>query len=427
MKTLYLECGMGAAGDMLTAALLELLPNPDSFLAELNALGLPGISVTRSSASKCGIRGTHVSVRINGAEESAHFTLEEEQVHSHTSLSGSDHHHNHENSPEQESFHGHNDLHHSHASLQGIEHIVSSLPLSDTVRQNILSVYGLIAEAESHVHGVPVNEIHFHEVGTMDAVADVTAVCLLMERLAPEQVIVSPIHVGSGTVRCAHGILPVPAPATAEILRGIPIYGGSVRGELCTPTGAALLRYFADAFGEMPVMKVSAIGCGMGTKDFSTANCIRAFLGETENDSDTVVQFSCNLDDMTAEELAFASEMLYDAGALEVFSLPAGMKKSRPGFLLCVLCPIDRKEEVACRLFRHTTTLGIRETLVRRRTLARRTKTKKTPFGPMRIKHSAGFGVTREKYEYEDLARVAREQGISLREVIAAISEEETT
>ena len=202
----------------------------------------------------------------------------------------------------------------------------------------MLAVYNLIAEAESHAHNAPVTEIHFHEVGTMDAVADVTAVCLLMDRLAPEKVVVSPIHVGSGHVHCAHGILPVPAPATAYILRDVPVYGGGVKSELCTPTGAALLRHFATDFGEMPVMKVRAVGYGMGKKDFTAANCVRAMLGDAEEQPDVVCKLSCNVDDMTAEAVGFAMERLFEAGALEVYTVSVGMKKSRPGTMICALC-----------------------------------------------------------------------------------------
>ena len=161
-----------------------------------------------------------------------------------------------------------------------MEHIISRLKVSEKVRQNALAVYQIIAEAESHAHGKPVQEIHFHEVGTMDAIADVTAVCMLMEKLNPDRIAASPVHVGSGHVHCAHGIMPVPAPATAYILRGIPTYGGGIRGELCTPTGAALLKYFADEFGDQPLMRVQTIGYGMGQKDFRAANCVRAMLGE---------------------------------------------------------------------------------------------------------------------------------------------------
>ena len=303
--------------------------------------------------------------------------------------------------------------------MHDIEHIVHSLPVSDKVKQDILAVYGLIAEAESCAHGVPVSEIHFHEVGTMDAVADVAAVCLLMDRIAPDQAIASPVHVGSGQVKCAHGVLPVPAPATAYILRDVPIYGGGIKGELCTPTGAALLKHFVTRFGDMPVMKTGAIGYGMGKKDFPAANCVRVLLGETENAGDTITELSCNVDDMTGEAVGFAMDALFAAGALEVYTVPIGMKKSRPGTLLCVMCRESDKEEMVKQIFKHTTTIGIRENVYKRYTLERSVETVQTRYGEIRKKISRGYGVTREKYEYEDLARAAREHDISVSQVTA--------
>lgn len=391
MKTIYLDCGMGAAGDMLTAALLELLPEPESFLKELNALKIPGVEITKEASNKCGIGGTHISVKVHGKEES-------EEMHGH-------HHH--------EKAHTHH-----HGSMHEIEHIVNAFSISEKIRQDILAVYRLIAEAESHVHGVPVTDIHFHEVGTMDAVADVAAVCMLFDRLAPEQIVVSPVHVGSGEVKCAHGVLPVPAPATAYILREVPVYGGGISGELCTPTGAALLKHFATKFGDMPVMKVSAIGYGMGKKDYKRANCVRALLGETENTCETVAELSCNIDDMTAEAVGFVMDTLFTAGALEVYTIPVGMKKSRPGILLSVMCKETDKDKIVELIFKHTTTIGIRENISKRYTLERTFETVQTAYGDVQKKISAGYGVRKEKYEYEDLSRIAKEQDMSLSEVV---------
>lgn len=454
MKTLYLECGMGAAGDMLTAALLELMPDPEAAVTELNGLGIPGVQFSKEAVSKCGIGGTHMTVKVHGEEESEemfhhhheHHDHSHEHEHDHESAchehhdhlhEHEDHEHAHEHTHEHEDHehahehshehtHEHGDAghtHHHHSSLHDIEHIVCGhLNIPDQVKQDVMAVYGLIAEAESHAHGVPVTEIHFHEVGTMDAIADITAVCLLMNKIAPDQVIVSPVHVGSGHVHCAHGILPVPAPATAYILNGVPMYGGAVKGELCTPTGAALLKHFATRFGDMPVMRTEAIGYGMGKKDFEQANCIRAMLGETEDAGDSVLQLECNVDDMTAEELGFAMEMILEAGALEVYTVAAGMKKSRPGTILCVLCHEDAKETLVRVIFRNTTTIGVREHRCSRYTLKRSFETVQTPYGDVQKKLSSGYGVTREKYEYEDLARIAREQGLSLTEVRKGIA-----
>ncbi len=405
MKTLYFDCSMGAAGDMLTAALLELIPDQEAFITQLNALGIPGVTVTKEKMSKCGIGGTHITVKVYGEEES-------EGMH--------DHGHNHDTGYIHSHGHDHHTAHpHHHSGMHDIEHIVHSLPVSDKVKQDILAVYGLIAEAESCAHGVPVPEIHFHEVGTMDAVADVAAVCLLMDRIAPDQVIASSVHVGSGQVKCAHGVLPVPAPATAYILRDVPIYGGGIKGELCTPTGAALLKHFVTRFGDMPVMKTEAIGYGMGKKDFPAANCVRVLLGETENAGDTITELSCNVDDMTGEAVGFAMDALFAAGALEVYTVPIGMKKSRPGTLLCVMCRESDKEEMVKQIFKHTTTIGIRENVYKRYTLERSVETVQTRYGEIRKKISRGYGVTREKYEYEDLARAAREHDISVSQVTA--------
>lgn len=300
--------------------------------------------------------------------------------------------------------------------MADIEAIFAALPVSQAVRENALAVYRLIAEAESAAHGRPVSEIHFHEVGAMDAVADVTAVCMLMDRLAPDQVIVSPVHVGSGHVRCAHGVLPVPAPATAHILRGVPIYGGEVKGELCTPTGAALLKHFAARFGDMPPMRVNAIGYGMGKRDFPMANCVRAMLGEAEDRTDVVLELSCNVDDMTAEAIAFATQRLFDAGAHEVYTVAIGMKKSRPGTLIRAMCDENDRERILAAFFAHTTTLGVRETATRRFVLERSVHTLHTPYGDVRRKDSAGYGAHRSKFEYEDLARIALDRGVSLEE-----------
>ena len=412
MRTLYLDCGMGAAGDMLTAALLELLPDPESFVKELNALGIPGVEYVREDAVKCGIGGTHMSVRIHGEEES------EEMLHHHH-----EHEHHHEYDHEHTHDYGHGEHHHhQHSGLHDIEHIVRGhLHLPQQVQDDILTVYGLIAEAESRAHGMPVEEIHFHEVGTMDAIADVTAVCLLMNRLAPDEVVVSPIHVGSGQVRCAHGILPVPAPATAFILRDVPIYGGTVQGELCTPTGAALLTHFVTKFGELPAMRLLKSGYGMGTKDFPAANCVRAMLGETGDGADSVYELNCNIDDMTAETIGFAVEKIREAGAVEVFTTAVMMKKNRPGTLLTVLCREAQKETVVQAIFKHTATIGIRETLCRRYVLTRTEETVETALGPVRRKVSSGYGVQRAKFEHDDLAALAEKNGLSLTEVMEKI------
>lgn len=422
MKTLYLECNMGAAGDMLTAALLELHPDPQGFVERMNRLGLPGVVFAAQPAVKCGITGTQVSVTVGGEEEESHDV----PLHSHVHETAQDeahpghaHDHVHEHIHDHEHSHGHEHGHghHHHAGMGDIRHILSHLDIPQPVRQDAEAVYQLIAQAESHAHGRPVEEIHFHEVGTLDAVTDVVAVCWLLHDLAPEQIVASPVHVGCGQVRCAHGILPVPAPATAYILQGVPTYGGSVQGELCTPTGAALLKHFVQRFGSSPVMRVEKTGYGMGKKDFEAANCVRAMLGQTQEESTAIAQLACNLDDMTPEALGFAQERLWEAGALDVTTAPIGMKKNRPGVQLTCLCRLEDREKLVSVLFAHTTTLGVRESLCTRYTLARSQRTVETEHGPVRVKEARGWGVTREKPEYEDVANIAREQGLTLDQV----------
>lgn len=412
LRVLYLECNMGAAGDMLLGALSELLPDQDAFFHELNAVGIPNVEVFREQSVKCGVVGTHVRVVVHGTEEEA-------EPHEHFHHDGSAH--------PGENGHGHH--HHHHAALQDIYEIIGRLRLSEEEKTDVKQIYRSIAEAEGKVHGREVSDIHFHEVGTADAIADITGCVMLMRRLGVDRVAVSPISTGFGQVRCAHGILPVPAPAAALLLSGMPCRAGDTEGELCTPTGAALLRYFTKKYGRpddgdmggMPPMRIEKIGYGMGKKDFAAANCLRAILGQSaagaNGDANQAVELNCNLDDMTPEELGYAQEVLLKEGALEVFTTAVGMKKSRMGILLTVLCKPEEKEKFTELIFRHTSTIGIRAHVCERTVLKRVEQIRETGGAAVRVKISEGFGVTREKPEYEDLKKIAEEKGISLREV----------
>lgn len=458
MKLLYLDCGMGAAGDMLGAALAELLPDDarDAFTSELNAAGIPGVHVTLDPSVKCGITGTHLTVTVNGTEEKegGHSHSHEHSHHDHQHNHAHDHSHSHDHHQDHSHEHSHSHDHHhdhSHRSLHDIHHIIDDLKLPEAVRTDILAVYRLIAEAESKAHDKPVSEIHFHEVGTMDAIADIASVCLLLHKLAPDQIIASPIHVGSGQVKCAHGILPVPAPATAYILKDIPIYSGSIQGELCTPTGAALLKHFVTRFDQMPLMTPASTGYGMGTKDFPAANCVRAILGESfaENQAETICELSCNVDDMTGEDIAFAIETFLQNGALDAFTVPCTMKKGRPGVLVTVLCKDPDQKQMTKLILQHTTTLGVRSAIKKRWILSRtesetvipddmlanvtapnmpagsKTQELKTTGNDctIRSKTSTGFGITRNKYEHDDLEKIARTYGLTLAQVRALLAD----
>lgn len=407
MKTLYIECSMGAAGDMLMSALYELMDDEqkETFVKKMNSLGLPGVRITPRSCATCGIWGTHMEVKVNGEEEHEHG-------HSHEELHGGGH--------------GHDRPHH-HADPLHISELIGSMDLPEEVRDNAQQVYDAIAAAEAKAHGCPVEQVHFHEVGALDAVADVTGVCYAVYLLKPERIVASAVHVGSGTVRCAHGIMPVPAPATANLLTDVPMYGGSIRGELCTPTGAALLVHFADSFGDMPVMSGTDIGIGIGTKQFEQANCVRMFLGET-SDTDVpdsgngeIAELVCNIDDMTPEALAFAAEQLIGQGALDVYTTPGTMKKGRPGWELTVLCETERINETARNIMRETTTNGVRVRKCEKYFLEPGSATVQTEYGKVRMKTAKGFGIVHVKPEYEDTAAYARTAQISYREAYERI------
>ena len=406
MKTLYLDCQMGASGDMIAGALLELVSDRERTLAELNAIGIPGVVFEARTLSKCGITATHLSVLVNGHEEGAAC---EEHHHG-------DHHHHHGH----EGHHHEHEAHrHEHRSLDDMLAIVDGLSLPPDVARRVREVYSLLAKAESRAHGREVGEIHFHEVGAMDAVADIVAACWLLDRTGADEVVASPVNVGSGTVMCAHGELPVPAPATAILLEGVSTYSdGAIRGELTTPTGAALLKSFVSRFTAQPPMVVEAIGCGAGTREFPRANFVRALLGtSSEGAADEVLELRFNVDDMTGEELAFASDRIFQSGALDVSFAGVVMKKGRPGHIACVLCrPADR-DAVVRAIFANTSTLGVRELLCRRYEMERSVERVHLADGTeIRRKVASGYGVRRTKWEADDVAAYAVKNAIPLDE-----------
>ncbi len=409
MKTLYIECKMGVAGDMLTAALVDLFENQQEVVNKLNTMNVPNVEYILEEDEKCGIHGKHMKVLVQGHEEDV------EHLHSHND--DGQHHEKHHHDEHEEHVHSH-----EHHSLYEIEDIIENLTVGKDVKSDIREVYQLLAEAEGNVHGKPVSQIHFHEVGNMDAIADISAVCYLLHELDTDKVIISPINVGSGTVRCAHGILPVPAPATAYLLNGIPSYESiTIQSELCTPTGAALVKYFAFEFSPQPVMEVHKIGYGMGKKDFPQANCVRAILGETVDEVEQIIELACNIDDMTSEEIGFATDSLLKAGALDVYTIAIGMKKNRPGILLTCMCKLDQRDQMLKEIFKNTTTLGIRESLSNRYVLTREMSKLNTPYGEVRVKKSYGYDVCRTKLEYEDIAGISRRTGKSILDLKAEL------
>ena len=474
MRTLYLECNMGAAGDMLTAALLDLFDEPEKLVGELNALGIPEVSYEFWHVKKCGISGLQMHVKVHGREEvqetvplhrehhahlqedteqeyhthihedaeDAHYTCAHEDAedahhthvhedsehthytHSHGDAGDVSHTHSHGDTGDAHHMHGH--AGHHHTSMAEIREIINGLRVSDAVKNNALAVYQRIAQAESQVHGESVEEIHFHEVGSMDAVADVVAVCYLTEKLHPDRIIASPVRTGYGQVHCAHGILPVPAPAVSLLTEGMPVYGGNLEGEFLTPTGAALLGQFVTGYGELPVMRVRKTGYGMGQKEFEAVNCVRAMLGDGEEKPlDEIVELCCNLDDMIPENIGYVTELLMSEGALDVYTTNIQMKKNRPGILLTCMCRGRDKEKFLHLIFLHTTTLGVREYFCRRYGLKRHIETVQTRYGEVHMKCASGYGVTRRKPEYEDVAAIARRTGEAVETIKSHLLESE--
>lgn len=411
MRILYLDCGMGAAGDMLAGALVSLLSKEEqeSFIKMINNIGVDGVKVSLSDDAKCGIVGKHFKVEIDGVEEHSH------DVHEH------EHHHEHEQE------HGHHHEHHHHGKgpfpeeLEAVTEKFNNILADDVAivgQSDIKGVYELLAEAEAKVHGKDVSEIHFHEVGMKDALIDIASVVYLMNKLKVDKVVVSPVNVGFGKVKCAHGILPVPAPATAELVKGIPTYAGRFEGELLTPTGAALLKYYADEFSYQPLMNVIKCGYGTGNKNFESANVVKAVLGEVTDEliSENIIELNCNVDDMSAEDMAYATKALIENGAKDAFVTPVIMKKGRSGMLLTVLCSAVDKERFVSLIFKHTSTIGIRVKETERIILNRHEETVHTKLGDVRVKYSEGYGVKREKPEFEDLRKLAEENNISVAE-----------
>ncbi len=444
MKTLFFQPVMGAAGDMINACLYDLLEpkQQKAYLKMMNSLNLTDTEIRARKGESGGIAGIRMEVLVGGKEEDDLLRHEECSCHHdhHDVHDHGDHHHHpnaHHSDPEDSStahpqhFHDHDHHgehhpdhhfhHHAHASLAEILQRIEKMPLSDEVRNNAAEIYRSLAEAESRAHGKPADQIHFHEVGTADALADIIGCCLLIEMIHPKRILSSPVCTGFGTVECAHGRLPVPAPAASWLLEGIPVFAGPAEGEMCTPTGAALLRHFVEDFEQMPACRYEKIGCGLGKREFrGQVSLLRCFLCD-ETADEQIAELDCNLDDMTGEQISFAMEKLFEAGAKDVFTTAVGMKKSRPGILLSVICSLDDRCRIAETIFRYTTTLGIREKVLKRYLLDRHESVLHSGAGEVRLKTASGYGASRAKFEYEDLRRIAIEQDVSLSEAAAMI------
>ena len=367
MKKVYFECNMGAAGDMLCGALLDTVDKNKraEIVEKINSVGFPNAKISAVDDVKRGLVGTKFNVYVTA-----------QNIHSHTSISE-------------------------------IFEVINTLNVVENIKVDATSIYKIIADAESAAHGISVADVHLHEVGMIDAIVDIVSFCFIKKELEIDKIYASPITVGYGSVKTAHGIMNVPAPATAAVLADVPIKGGDIEDELCTPTGAAILKYFCTDFSVLGDFKYDCVGVGNGTKDFERANCVRAFVGDC--DSDDVCELRCQVDDMTGEEMGYAKNKLLALGALDAFVQSVVMKKSRPGFLLTVIVNRIDKSLFIRQIFKHTTTLGVRVLECERYRLSREIK----EYEKVRVKRSSGFGAEKIKIEYDDIAKCADENNLS--------------
>ncbi len=390
MKVLYFDCPAGISGDMTLGALLDLGVDEAVLRAELAKLGLTGeYEMTVAKAEKRGVTGTHAKVKL---------------AHDHHAIN--DHEHEH---------------HHHHRHLTDIVELIEQSGLKPAVRERAVSLFQELARAEGKVHGVPPEEVHFHEVGAVDSIVDIVGVCIAMDMVGADRVLFSAINTGSGRVRCQHGLMPVPAPATAELLTGVLSYTDGTQSELTTPTGALVARGFGQGFGPLPPVVIDRVGYGLGTKEFDFPNAVRALLCHTAEgtEAQTVWQLECNIDNMTGEAAGYAMEKALAAGALDVWFTPIAMKKNRPAILCAALCDDAHRPAVEAALLTHTTTLGVRRVAMERTTLLRQMVTVETAWGQVRVKVADGPAGPKVAPEYDDCRAAAERSGQPLLTVTA--------
>jgi len=395
MAVAYFDCFAGAAGDMIVASLLDAGADLDALREEIAKLALGDVHVEADQVRRGSLAGMLF------------------RVHEHHH-----HHHHHDHGHDHADGHGH-----KHRHLGDILKLIDDAALAERVAERARRIFRRLAEAEAKVHGTGIEEVHFHEVGAVDSIVDIVSACVAMELLGIEKVFSSPLALGSGTITCAHGEMPAPAPATAQLVVGAAVHSPGIDGEATTPTGAAILTTLAESYGPAPSMRVSAVGFGAGTRETGALpNLLRVFVGELVDDADldSVVELSANLDDCSGEVLGAAIGRLLSAGCLDAWASPVVMKKSRPGWVLSVLCEPADVAEAEEILFAETTTFGIRRRCCRRAKLRRRHETVETPYGPVRMKLGRrGEREITAAPEFDDCRRAAEAHGVAVREVLA--------
>ena len=452
MRIAYLECFSGMSGDMFLGALVDA-GVPARALEETVAALDVGARLEVSRVVRSGISATKVDVWVDGEKDLPREEYRERRREAGSDPAAAEHSHGedhqrhdrrhdsvHDHSGHQHPLpgeisragapapHGHLPHGHSHAhGLTQIREIIGAARISDTAKKTAIAIFDALGAAEAKIHDTSVEEIHFHEVGAADAIVDIVCAAVGAEMLAVDEIICSPLNVGGGTVKCAHGTFPVPAPATVELLKGAPVYSSGLQAELVTPTGAAIVKTLVRRFAAFPEMKIEKSGYGAGSRDFpGHPNVVRLAIGESaasalaaKTASETVTVLEANLDDLNPQVFGYVMDRLLEEGALDVFGMPVQMKKNRPGTLLTVLCKPENAGKLTQLIFTETTTLGVRRREEVRQTLARRWQSVRTQWGEVRIKIASMNGtITNYAPEYEDCCRIAAEQHVPLKRVM---------
>lgn len=431
VKVLYFDCFAGAAGDMILGALLDAGVPLDALRQALGSLAVDGYDVTADRVVKTGLAATKFGwhargrtgqpVHAHAAAEGGHTHHHtHDQAHAHGHAHDHGHHHGHDHGHQHDHDHGH---HHEHRTLPEIHALIDRSALSAAGKARAKALFDRLAEAEAAVHAMPVSQVHLHEVGALDSIIDIVGCVFALEWIGADRIVVSPMNVGGGMVRSAHGVFPVPAPATVRLLGDAPVYSSGIQAELLTPTGALVLTSYADAYGPMPAMRVRAAGYGAGTRDLAeTPNVVRAVIGEADAGQSAmrVAVVECEIDDMNPQLFGPLMDRLYAAGALEVFYAPVQMKKNRPGTLVTLVTRPDEREALTDVLFRETTTIGVRFQEMQRACLDREIVTVETAAGAVRFKVARRDGrVLNAQPEFDDLAARAAERDLPIKDVQA--------
>ncbi len=430
MRIAYLDCFSGISGDMFLGALIDAGVPREIFEKAVEALGV-GANLEISRVNRSGITATKLDVIVDGDRnhpETSRTGMSDPHKHSHLGPHEQSQKHSHGSARRE---HGHSHDHQHGRGLVEIREIIGKARLSESAKKTAIAIFEILGAAEAKIHNVPIQKIHFHEVGAVDALVDITCAAVGAEAWGVDEIVCSPLNVGGGTVHCAHGTFPVPAPATVELLKGAPVYSSGIEAELVTPTGAAIVSTLANRFGPFPEMKIEKAGYGAGTRDFSGhANVLRITIGEAQPGSDknvratqalqeTISVLEANLDDLNPQVFGYVMDRLLEAGALDVFGTPVQMKKNRPGTLLTVLAKPQDTNNLTQIIFAETTTLGVRRREEQRQALNRKWQTVGTKFGDVRMKVASMNGsVTSYAPEYEDCRRIAAEQRVPLKTVM---------